>query len=61
MSSKDDYATAHIAKLPPELRSFAWAEWIYRRDGGPRPLAEDYGLTAKEAEKAVIHMAMFGR
>jgi hypothetical protein len=59
--SKDDYATNHISKLPPKLRSFAWAQWVHLRDGGPIPFPEDFGPTPEEAQKAVIHMAMFGR
>jgi len=56
--SKDDYATNHINKLPSKLRGFAC---VHLRDGGVMPFPEDYGLDAKEAQRAVIHMAQFGR
>ena len=56
--SEDDYATNHINKLPSKLRGFAC---VHLRDGGVMPFPEDYGLDAKEAQRAVIHMAQFGR
>jgi hypothetical protein len=56
--NKDEWMLLyHTNQFPPKLRPFARAQYLHLRDGGARPLPENYGLEPWEVSDLIIKLA----